>query len=129
MFRDGDRILVAPGFDRVKDERYYRPLGGAVEFGERAVDALRREIREEIGAEIVAPVRLGVLENLFTCDGRAGHEVVFVFDARLADARLYAEASLPLLEAGWIGPATWLDLEAPEDAPLYPDGLRALLVR
>ena len=46
------RVLVAPGFDHVKGQRFYRPLGGEVEFGERAEEAARREIQEEIGAEV-----------------------------------------------------------------------------
>lgn len=63
--RDDGAILVAPGFDPVKQQRFYRPLGGGIEFGERAEDALRREIQEEIGAELRAPRLLGVLENTF----------------------------------------------------------------
>ena len=69
-FRHPNRILVGRGFDEQKKEAFFRPHGGAVEFGERAVDALRREIREELGAEIQNPVQLGVLENLFTYRAR-----------------------------------------------------------
>ena len=36
VFRNGDRILVAPGHDDVKGERFFRPLGGGVELGESA---------------------------------------------------------------------------------------------
>ncbi len=39
--RDGDRILVAEY--REKGRLYYRPLGGAIEFGERGAEAVRRE--------------------------------------------------------------------------------------
>jgi ADP-ribose pyrophosphatase YjhB (NUDIX family) len=80
------RILVERGYDRVRDEPFLRAIGGGVEFGERAVEALAREWREELGLELKAPALLGVLENRFTSNGRAGHEVIFVFAARLADA-------------------------------------------
>ena len=127
VFRHRTRILVARGFDDVKNEPFLRPLGGAVEFGEMVVDALRREIREELGVEISDPVQLGVLENVFTYRGQAGHEIVFVFDAKFVDLELYAKKSLPLNEPIWDGAARWIDLVEPLPAALYPEGLTALL--
>lgn len=64
LFRRGDRILVAEGFDPVKGETFYRPLGGAIEFGERAVQTLIREFREEIGEEVADLRYLTTLENM-----------------------------------------------------------------
>jgi len=69
IFRRGDRILVGHGHDAVKGERYCRPPGGAIEFGERAAHALRREMLEEVRAEIDEPRLLGVLENTFMLEG------------------------------------------------------------
>jgi ADP-ribose pyrophosphatase YjhB (NUDIX family) len=88
------------GLDHVTGERFFRPLGGAVEFGEAAVDALRREIREELDDEIEHPVLLGVLENLFQFDGTPCHEIVFVFEARLVNTSVYAQPSVPFAESG-----------------------------
>ena len=127
VFRHRTRILVARGFDDIKNEAFLRPLGGAVEFGEMVVDTLRREIREELGVEIAEPVQLGVLENVFTYRGQPGHEIVFVFDAKFVDTELYAKPSLPLNEPVWDGPARWIDLVDPLPAALYPEGLTALL--
>lgn len=118
---------MAEGFDDVKNETFMRPLGGAVEFGELVLDALRREIREEINAEIIEPVQLGVLENVFTYRGDPGHEIVFVFDAKFANAQLYSRTSLPVREPVWNGPARWIDLSDPLPYALYPDGLTTLL--
>lgn len=50
--RSGERVLLAHGFDSAREERFYRPPGGTIEFGERAADAVRREFREELGAEL-----------------------------------------------------------------------------
>ncbi|MEM7351352.1 MAG: NUDIX domain-containing protein [Acidobacteriota bacterium] len=127
VFRHGTRILVARGTDDVKGEAFLRPLGGAVEFGERIVDALRREIREELGVEIRDPVRLGLLENVFTYRGEPGHEIVFVFDAKFVDPDLYTRTSLPLDEPVWDGEARWIDLAEPQPLALYPEGLLTLL--
>ena len=41
-------------------------------WGTRAADAVRREIREEIGGEIEGVRHLGTLENIFERDGSAG---------------------------------------------------------
>src|SRR5437867_2575956 len=98
VFSNLNRILVAPGYDDVKNERFFRPLGGAVEFGEAAEEALRREIREELGLEIQNVVRLGVVENRFEYRGQPGHEVVFVFNASFVDPGVYSARTLPIRE-------------------------------
>ena len=53
IFRDGKRILVGDAFDPIKNELFYCPPGGGIEFGESSEEALRREIFEELGKEIV----------------------------------------------------------------------------
>jgi ADP-ribose pyrophosphatase YjhB (NUDIX family) len=128
LFRNNDRILVGEGNDPVKRETFYRPLGGGIEFGERAEDALRRELREEIGAEVESIRYLFTLENIFTFNGEMGHEIVMVFDARFTDAALYAQETIAGTEFDGVQnfpfKALWKNLdEFGADAPLYPDGL------
>ncbi|QKD83874.1 NUDIX domain-containing protein [Thermoleptolyngbya sichuanensis A183] len=89
LFRHQDRILVSRDYDSVKQSDYYRPLGGGIEFGETSRDALIREIREELGAEIEQLTWLGTLENLFTLEGEPGHEIVLIYDAQFCDRTLY----------------------------------------
>lgn len=79
-----DHLLCARGHDSVKDETFYRPLGGEVEFGERAKDAVVREFREEIGRDVEVVEPLGTVENIFTLRGESGHEVVLEFIVRFA---------------------------------------------
>ena len=129
VIRNGDRILVSRGYDAERDQHFYRPLGGAIEFGERAEEALRREFQEELCAELVNPRLVGVSENRFTYRGELEHEIVFVFEADFADQGLYLRPELSFSEAGWGDRvATWIRLdEFSADAPLYPDGLLELL--
>ena len=87
VIRRNDRILVFRGEDPTKAEVFYRPLGGGIEFGETGETAVRRELREEIGAELVNIRPLGALENLFTYNGGAGHEIILLFEADLRTRR------------------------------------------
>ena len=88
IFRRGDEILVFEGHDPSKDQLFYRPLGGAIEFGEYGHQALARELQEEVGTGIEHLRYLGALENLFVFDGQQGHEVVLVYEGSLADRSL-----------------------------------------
>ena len=67
---------------------FHRLVGGSVELGELAVDAVVREIGEELGTRLCEPRLLGVLENLFVYEGEPGHEIVFVYAGELADPKL-----------------------------------------
>jgi ADP-ribose pyrophosphatase YjhB (NUDIX family) len=87
--RPRDRALLVSEGANSRGEPFHRPLGGHVEFGEYATDALRREFREEIG-QVLSAVRLaGVLENIFEWAGATQHEIVFVFAAVFADDAAY----------------------------------------
>ena len=70
VFRNGNHILVGDAYDSTKGEIFYRPPGGRIEFGEPSERAVRREMNEELGTEIENPILLGILENLFTYNGR-----------------------------------------------------------
>lgn len=129
MIRRGDDILVYRGQSREEPKPYFRPLGGGIEFGEKAEAALHRELREELGVEVAAPHLLGVLENIFRNDDVVGHEIVFVFEVRLVDRTLYDRNELwPSLDEG--NPVSWQPLSKflQGHASLYPEGLLDLLV-
>jgi ADP-ribose pyrophosphatase YjhB (NUDIX family) len=49
----------------------WRPLGGTIEFGERAAEALKREFLEELDKPIREPLPLAVLENLYSTERAA----------------------------------------------------------
>lgn len=132
LFLHEGRFLV--GEERQSDgSRFYRPVGGGIAFGESSEQALRREIREELGVEVLDPRLLGVIENRFTHEGEMGHEIVFVYDARFDDACLYAQRMLEGYEVEIDARfrAVWLPLEALDvwPDPIYPQGLHDLVKR
>ena len=65
VLRRGDEILVMEARDDSRDLTFYRPLGGGIEFGERSDVAVRRELLEEIDAELEELYLLTIFENLF----------------------------------------------------------------
>jgi len=131
VFRHNGRILVGEHVDPQKQETFYRPLGGGIEFGEHSREALARELREELGADVANLRYLAALENIFTFNGRPGHEIVQVYDGELADKSLYEPLTLIGREdngepftAVWKSLSDFMVENAP---PLYPDGLLDLL--
>lgn len=131
VFSHEGRILVDQTFDHSSRDFFCRPLGGGVEFGETSRQAIEREVREELNAEIVDVRLLGILENIFTCEGDQGHEVVFVYDARFKENSLYSQQSLTAYEqdndtrftAHW---RSLSEIES-EGVRLVPEGLANLL--
>jgi 8-oxo-dGTP pyrophosphatase MutT (NUDIX family) len=129
LFRVEDRILVFEAFDSVRGTPFYRPLGGGVEPGETTRETIQREIREELGLEVTDLHLLGALENLFTCEGELGHEIVFVYDGRFADESAYQRSVLTVTEDnGETLKARWRALDSFDECHrLVPEALISLL--
>jgi ADP-ribose pyrophosphatase YjhB (NUDIX family) len=128
-----DHLLVGPVLERDGAVAGYRPLGGGVEFGERAADAVVREFREETGRAVAVVELIEVSENLFTYEGRPGHEIVFLFHVRFAPGDEPADLDL----VGYVEPgepprdAIWLPLAEVLGGmhTVYPAGFAEILAR
>lgn len=94
---ENGELFVVRNHDSVKGDDYYRPIGGSVNFGERTVDALRREVQEELGTTISITGEPLIIENIFTCDGKAGHEIDYLFPHSLIRPSFMSDGSLTLL--------------------------------
>jgi 8-oxo-dGTP pyrophosphatase MutT (NUDIX family) len=130
VFLNHGRILVFEGYDAIKGETFYRPLGGGIEFGESGEVAVRREIMEELHSEIESLKYLGMLENIFIHNGDQGHEIVMVYDGEAKMPEVYERAEMEVIEAnGEVVRAMWKSLDEFGDGKsiLYPDGLLELL--
>ena len=132
IIRDGARVLLLEGFDRIKNQHFYRPLGGGIEFGERGAQTIVRELKEEMHADVDDVRFLGTLENIFTYEDKPGHEIVLLFEARLVDDKWRAMERFECQEddhqpffAVW---KTLSELKVGR-VPVYPEGLLQLLER
>lgn len=126
LFQRDDKILVAEYFDPGKNQHFFRPIGGGIEFGERAAAAIVREMMEELSAAVRDVRYLFTLENIFVFNGKPGHEIVLVHDGVFIDESLYAREVIAGQETnGGAFQAFWKSRrELQEDArPLYPSGL------
>ncbi|WP_460797319.1 NUDIX hydrolase [Microbacterium sp. GXF0217] len=120
--KDG-HVLVLVGRDQSIGQDFYRAIGGGIEFGERADEALRREFMEELGVALDGSRLLAVTENIFTYEGEPGHEIAHVFavDCAGLDA-LPLDAELRILDEG--SPVRWLPIDDLREGtrPLFPAG-------
>jgi len=132
LFRHHDRILVAEGYDAVKNEYFYRPLGGGIEFGETSMETVCRELMEELNVEVdpESLTYLGTVENIFHFNGIPGHEIVLIYDGELKDSGLYEQDVLTGKEGhGEDIRAVWMSIHefSPGKSILYPTGLVEIL--
>lgn len=129
IFHHHGKILVNQFHDAVENRTLFRPIGGGIEFGERSVDAIVREVQEELGQSIHDVRLIGTLESLFTYAGKPGHEIVQVYDARFDDADVYQKPWLQGHESdGAPFKALWCDSSSfTATSPLVPEGLYDML--
>lgn len=111
LIRSGDRIFVSECEDPVKQDTFYRALGGGIEFGEHSIDALQREFQEEIQAELTNIKYLACLENFFVYNGKAGHELIQLYQCNFVDPKFYQLDSLDFADGDGEHTAFWMPIE------------------
>jgi ADP-ribose pyrophosphatase YjhB (NUDIX family) len=106
------------------DEAFYRFPGGAIEFGETAADAIRREMREEYDLAVTVGPLWIVNENMFIDRDQSGHTVSLIHTGQIDqaivvdDLRHKEHADVKLV---WRSAAAWAT------KPVYPAGIAAFL--
>lgn len=125
VIRKGNKVLAMQGVDTAKNEHFYRLPGGGIEFGEKAEEALKREMKEELGLDVIIQKQLGVVENLFEFNQKKGHEIVFVFEATLSEDDLKKDKFSCVEEQ--LDGLTCEFVEIMPDNRIYPNGVVELL--
>ena len=93
--RKGERFTVRAAGVCVRDEHvllqtedlidFWVLPGGRNEMGERTADTVQRELWEETGLAVTVGDLLWVMENYFTYEGKAFHEIAFYYQMTLPE--------------------------------------------
>lgn len=76
LFDDNGRVLI----QKVADNPFYCLPGGRVELGESSIEAVERELEEELNFDVVIEKPLFLLENFFKkANGKEVHEIGIFF--------------------------------------------------
>ena len=114
--------------EKAEHEDFWSLPGGRVEAMETAEETISREMREELGLEPRVEQLLWIVENLFTYEGRAFHEIgLYYLVSFEPEAAVYEHSSsLRCLDAPALQLA-WLPIASLEATRLLPRFLRTVL--
>ena len=123
LVTDGKRVLVGKGRDSIKNEDFYRVLGGSLDFGETVKNGMLREIREELNCEVENLKLVDVVENIFVYEGKRGHEITFLFKGYVRDPKLCEPSTIHIIEDTYEFDAEWISIDdiVNKKVILYPE--------
>jgi ADP-ribose pyrophosphatase YjhB (NUDIX family) len=130
VFRRGREVLVNEVRELDGSLVGCRIPGGHVEFSEKSIDTVVREIREELNEAVENVQLLGVLESTFIYAGEPGHEIIFLYTMDFVNKDLYKQDVIHALEPDNGKPFDlyWLDpTKRPTGTGFWPEGLENLL--
>ncbi len=126
IIRKDDKFLFTVCFERERQETFYIPVGGGIEFGERSIEAAAREALEETGQEVINLQLLGVMENIFRYNAKHEHEILFTYLAEFKNPDAYHQPFAAGLDCdGNTIKLTWASLAeiAERKVRVYPPDL------
>ena len=95
MIKNGNKILLHHG---LTDNHYTLP-GGRVKEGETTEQALKREMKEEMGYDIDILKPVSFMENMFTDKGVQFHELLVTYELQFKDKQVYNKDKIELIES------------------------------
>lgn len=75
-------------FHRAEMDSFFTLAGGSVEFGESSIEAIQREMREELRATVKVERLIWVAENFFNYRDKDCHEIGLYYETKFTDDSL-----------------------------------------
>lgn len=112
------------------NEEHYALVGGRVAIGESSEDALKREIKEELGKEIEITGYISTIENFFTMKNSKYYEILFVhkFDFKNEEDKKIIE-NMHNVEGKDYLKYEWIDMDDLEKYDLRPKVIKEVLIK
>jgi len=122
IFQNKGKILVSKGRDKKLKRDFYRVIGGGIKFSETSEVAVRREIREELKSGISNLKLFDVVEDIYTYNGNAYHDIAFLYKGNLQNRKLYLQNPIHIAEKTYKFDACWLELNdiLKKNIKIYP---------
>lgn len=112
---------------RAEQDSFWSLPGGRCEFSETSSDALKRELVEEINAQVEIGRLVWVVENFFDLHNKAYHEINFCYLVTLPAAYLDTSQPFDGLEPQYRLIYQWFSLETLPSLRVYPSFLKTAL--
>ncbi len=109
ILSSGSRVLLVQRPDDGPLPGLWQFPGGKVEFGEHPWDALRREIREELGLRIARGPLFGLYSYVYDMEGQRVHYVLAAYRVRIPRVKVKEKEGL-----------RWVSLEDLHRWPVVP---------
>lgn len=81
-------LLIQNGkilFHKNINKPHYCLIGGRIQIGEDSITALKREVLEELGKDVVVDDVAIIVENFFTMNNKKYHEILFVHNMQFTN--------------------------------------------
>jgi 8-oxo-dGTP pyrophosphatase MutT (NUDIX family) len=92
IIKKNNYVLASKGIDG--DKTFYRIMGGGIEFSELSSVTIKREMMEELNAEIINEEFLCSFENIFEFNSKKYHEITFLYKGDFSDKSMYEEETI-----------------------------------
>ena len=110
IIRNDNSILAYERQDDVTKEKFYRLVGGCIEFGETSKIALKREFQEELSLNLSNIKLITSFESIFQFNNTKMHEIVYLFDSEFPNKDIYNKNIIKGIEGERSFDALWIPI-------------------